>query len=186
MPEGVCGSDWEQVKPSLRRELAAAIDHGGFIYLHGDTGRGKSCAVAALFRSWPGEAWNAKWWDVSEVLGLLMKCKTSHTGGVTITNIEGHSEEIFPHKIERGIRNAELVVFDEIGLRSTPSEPQQEALTRLVNLRAGKSTIFTSNVSDLGLNNIYHPRLVSRITCGTVIEATGDDLRAEGTRYRKA
>jgi len=109
----------------------------------------------------------------------------SETGGTEVTDSEGRSKFVFPHTIDQRTQRPHLVVFDDIATKPL-NDTQQESFLHLINLRAGKITVYTSNCKWQDLGTKFHPRIVSRILAGTVIEITGDDRRFEATKIRKA
>lgn len=183
IPEGVLGADWSMVAPTLQKALDTAWRRGGPIYLWGGPGVGKSCAAAAMYMGWEG---SAEFWDLSEVLRWIGTCKSSEEQCAKRTDAHGRTKYVYEHRIYEVTKSFQFMVFDDIGKR-TPTEPQQEAFTHLINLRGNKPTIYTSNVSDDDLSKMFHPRIVSRLLSGTVIEvnAMTGDRRQENTQYKR-
>jgi DNA replication protein DnaC len=118
-------------------------------------------------------------------------CLLDHAAGVYYT-----MREILSHlvRIERGLEKSgdaiitdkswwkqytekSFVVIDEIGLRGEPSPFQYDTMYDLADKRRYKPTIFISNLSISTLSKQYDERVVSRISCGTIVEFSGKDRR---------
>lgn len=78
----------------------------------------------------------------------------------------------------------ELVIVDDLGCNK-PNDWREEVLFELINLRynAMLPTVFTSNLSKADFENLYHPRIASRLFASenTIVELhDGEDLRLSG------
>ena len=92
-------------------------------------------------------------------------------------NISNKSDYI--EHIKENIMNADIVVWDEVATKAV-TQFEHEHLLSLINGRidAGKSQIFTSNVSPDKLRDIVGDRLYSRVVnLSTVLEFKGADKR---------
>jgi DNA replication protein DnaC len=150
------------------------------IYLCGEAGRGKSCAAASIYCGWSR---SALWLEANAVVADIINCRTNGRGFIVRTTAEQSWDE-WGSQIERKVRDASLVVFDDVGMRR-PTEAAFEVFFGLINLRRGKPTIYTGNPDPKRLCEVYDRRIASRLLCGTVIELTGADRRIQGTKYVK-
>lgn len=92
-------------------------------------------------------------------------------------NIDEKSEYV--GHIKKNVLNADIVIWDEIGTKSL-TVFEQENIMSLINARidAGKSNIYTSNLSDEELLKAVGKRLHSRISLTSQnIELKGKDKR---------
>jgi DNA replication protein DnaC len=121
------------------------------LYLYGDTGRGKSCAVIALLNRVAYSAY-------LRLSGLI-------------------AEYIDRTTIWASYRDAPLVALDEVGCHRVPCEPEYQALKQLADIREGKPTIWISNLDPEVLCQHYDDRIYSRLCCGTWFKLEGPDRR---------
>jgi DNA replication protein DnaC len=92
-------------------------------------------------------------------------------------NIDEKSEYV--SYIKKNVFNADIVIWDEIGTKSL-TVFEQENIMSLINARidAGKSNIYTSNLTDEELLKAVGKRLHSRISLTSKnIELKGKDKR---------
>jgi predicted ATPase len=175
--------DIKQISPKLYEAIRSAHAESRWpVYFHGNPGRGKSYAMAALYCLWTGR--NPVWFDVSALLRSIMRCRTSDDGAIYETRPGGESVLVYESGIMSRIRNADLACFDDVGLRSA-SDAMYDAFYEIVNSRKGKPTIFTGNLSPKELKEVYDARIASRILAGTLIEFTGEDQRLKKTKAFK-
>lgn len=153
---GLIVPNWSEIKPALQHKLMElATGHGDWpLYLHGDTGVGKSCAAAAL---------------------------VNRTANAPYLLAEQLCDAVYaPHAHPWPcIKDAELVVIDEVGLRPAQDQRAFLAMDQAARLREHRPTIWISNHGPDRLRQLFDDRLYSRLTCGTVIELTGPDRRKE-------
>jgi DNA replication protein DnaC len=67
-------------------------------------------------------------------------------------------------------------VLDDVGKRQL-TEPQADALLRVVNLRLGKPLIVTTNCTAIDLPQFVGERINSRLRAGTGFRLEGTDRR---------
>jgi DNA replication protein DnaC len=109
-----------------------------FLLLHGPVGCGKTYLASALLKMLIMRTGaSGKFIEFQQLLFLLRNCYA-----------EGRSEE----EILSPLRQADILVIDELGKARTENEWQMERLDDLVNSRynAGKVTVFTTNFAPLG------------------------------------
>lgn len=153
------------------------------IYLYGDAGRGKSYAMAAVYTLWKHEA--AVWRDLQAEIGLVGRIRKSEAGYVPVwSDKAGQHVDWWESNVFATIRNASLVCFDDIGLRS-PSDAMYDVLYQFINLRAGKPTMLTGNLKPAEVAKVYDDRIASRILSGCLIEVAGKDRRLSGVKMVK-
>lgn len=176
--------DVSKVDPKLMAAMRDAHSAKRWpIYLYGDAGRGKSYAMAAVYTLWkhPGAVWR----DLSGLLRLVGRIRASDAGYVSLWSAEaGRHVDWWETNVFDSIRNASLVCFDDIGLRS-PTDAMYDVLYELVNLRAGKPTMLTGNLKPGEVAKVYDDRIASRILSGCLIEVAGKDRRLSGVKMVK-
>ena len=94
-------------------------------------------------------------------------------------SIQDKSLESEVRRIETIIKQAKLVIFDDIGIRDL-SEFEKQLLYIWIEYRTSnkKSSIYTSNIRPDNFNNIFGMRIADRIIgYSTIIEITGQSRR---------
>lgn len=177
-----------RVKPNFLRLFRSEITWP--MYLHGETGTGKTYAACVIYKHWPQELVE-KWGD--EFHG-----RTGRYNRVTIpvrepifwdcqqlaSEVAQRRREGLIDVILRPLRECSLLVLDEIGRREMTG-PQLDALLDIVNARGESPMILTSNKSPVELVKVLgDQRIVDRIQ-GTVVELTGTSQRAAKVRRIK-
>jgi DNA replication protein DnaC len=181
-PESVGPAEWSEVAPTLRNALTEAIHAKRWpIYLFGPAGRGKSCAACCVYLRWSG---SARWFETHQIVADVLNCRSNGRGYIVRTTAENSFDE-WESTIVRKVQEAGLVCFDDVGMRK-PTDPAFEVFFGLVNLRRGRPTIFTGNLSGKELTAAYDARIASRILSGSVIQVGGDDRRQAGMTFVKA
>ncbi len=169
-PDGL-DADWEKVVPALRGAFRDAVREATWpMYLWGPQGRGKTCAAAAFYRKVRSEP---KWIDLQRFVRTVQRTRTSHDGRIYDFTQHGSTEGDLWRKF---VESPEVVFVDDVGIRS-PSESVFEIVYELVNRRAKRPTIYTSNVAPKDLHRVYDGRVASRMLSGVAIEITGEDRR---------
>ncbi len=82
--------------------------------------------------------------------------------------------------IKDNVLDCDLVIWDDIGTKAASSFEHENLLSIIdTRINAGKSNIFTSNLSDAEMQNCLGERLASRIcNLGYNIELKGGDKRS--------
>jgi len=152
-----------QVDPELVgvfRRLVAGEDPWP-LFLHGPVGAGKTLAALSLA-------------DVTRTAAYFTAdglCKTAH---------ELRDEPVMLRGLWDAIEVKDLIILDELGLRSNVSDACYETIKRVADLRemhAGRVGIFISNLDANQLARVFDDRLGSRLFCGTHFELKGRDRR---------
>jgi len=127
------------------------------LYLHGQPGRGKTCAGLALcdWADW------AMYCTVRKLCNQIMRkdeavCPWDWTGCPP------------------------LAVLDEIGARERTGDLDYEAVKLFADWReqkGGRVAVYISNLLPDRIADVYDDRIGSRILCGTWFELTGPDRR---------
>lgn len=153
------------------------------LYVWGETGVGKSCAASLLYREWPKRA---VWWRLEDFVSRISECRRNGFSVAQANVCQGRVP------VERAepmwwsiLEQQDLAVFDDVGIRNA-SDAVFSIVFTLADLRAGRPTVFTSNVSPRDLAKVYDPRIASRMLAGTVLEMTGVDQRTDGKKQWKA
>jgi DNA replication protein DnaC len=171
----VARATWEQADAKIVVQALQAISDGAWpLVIAGDVGAGKSCLAALLLSLVPDRS--ARMFDCSTLLAHVMECRTSPSGATLMPLLDGGSVDRTESQILRWIDQMSLLVLDDVGVRAL-TEPQSEALLRIVNLRHGKPLIVTTNIKPENLADLVGPRIYSRLRPGTVIWMGGEDLR---------
>lgn len=94
------------------------------------------------------------------------------------------------YKIERCIQNCDVLVIDDLGSETsfesdgdiqTGSKFTQETLFRIADYRKNKVNIITTNNTGSELQDMYHPKIISRLLAKTA----ENTIRFEGTDQRR-
>lgn len=145
---------------------------GKNLYIHSDIcGNGKTSWALKLLNCYANKAWpNSNGECVIlfvSVPRLLLALKEN------ISSKNDYAQFVLDHYLE-----ADLVVWDDIAAKMA-TQFENDNLLRLINDRIyeGKSNIYTSNLSMLGLSQALDERLASRIKGSMEIELKGQDKR---------
>lgn len=137
------------------------------------TGNGKTLWSIRLLQNYFTKIWYLS--DSDECKGLFI-----HVPRFLLSLKDAISEKSdYIDHIKRNVLDADLVVFDEIGTKTTTSF-ESENLLNIINTRinAGKSNIYTTNLRPEELKDKLGDRLYSRIfNLSTDIELFGKDKR---------
>ena len=165
-PEGYESSSWDQVTDAanIRKWIRAAGATKTLpIYIHGDTGSGKTSLAALLYRTADTPLWR-------RCDDFLLTLATTRTDA-------SYNAEIAKAKF------ASCLFLDDIGLRK-PTEAMNQIFFDLLEMRKGKPTVITSNHTPEHLAELYDDRITSRILAGTIITLQGVDRReGQGKRH---
>lgn len=169
------GTDREQFNKlkSIEENIEKFAETGTNLYLHSPiSGNGKTEWSLRLLQSYISKIWFKS--DLRcrvlfiNVPRYLISLKESIT-----------TPSEYVNHIKKNIFTADIVVFDEIGIKAATTF-EFENLLNFINTRIdlGKSNIYTSNLTSQELNERLGPRLYSRILNMSVdIELAGSDKR---------
>ena len=141
-----------------QRNIIDFVSQGTNLYIHSPfTGNGKTSWAIKFIQSYI-----TKIWASSDLTCRALFINVPKYTRELKLNIDKKSEYI--QHINECAVNADLVVWDDIAVKST-SDYEHEQLISLIDSRidAKKSNIFTSNISPLDLENYVGARLTSRI-----------------------
>ena len=157
----------------VENSIEEFVNNGKSLYIYSDNcGNGKTAWSIRLMQAYLNAIWHKC--DLSckalfiNVPRFLLELKD---------NISNKSDYI--EHIKENIMSADIVVWDEVATKAV-TQFEHEHLLSLINGRidAGKSQIFTSNVSPDKLRDIVGDRLYSRVVnLSTVLEFKGADKR---------
>lgn len=179
-PEPGCEAEWVNVPGRMQNAIVNAIAERKYpVLLLGQAGRGKTYAMACVYRGWPakrpnGDRTEIQWNVTSTILSRIMRCRMD--GYI----VEG-GMDVFECQILDRVARCDLACFDDIGVRSL-SPAQYEALLELVNSRVGKPTFYTTNLEPKELSAVLDARIASRLCAGTIIRVSGADRRVSGNK----
>ncbi len=168
--------DRDQVDPAARERVRQIIEHDGPwpLTILGAVGCGKTCLALCVADWWGGHrAPDVFYWTASELGGMLADAKC---GRLYYSRGAPRSERA----LLDDLGHYGLVVIDELGLRSEPSETEYDAVKRTLDVRQGRATITLANLSLAEIANAYDERIVSRLAAGTILEMRGPDRRLRG------
>lgn len=174
-------ASWAGISSSTRGALLAFFEKPKWpLFIYGPAGRGKSCVASVIYRAWPATPRENPVVWVSAT-AEIRRLTSAWFSGTTVVGIDEKGHAIYRGEewIVRRARDAALMVFDDIGVK-TPTDSQFEALLTLVDARAGKPTIYTSNLDPDVLVKIFDDRLVSRMCSGMTLKIAGPDRRTTG------
>lgn len=169
-PDGV-DAEVDEIKPALKELLTGSIRNGKWpIYLHGEAGRGKTSAMACVYRCW--RAGHPVWLRLSEFVAMVQYCRCNGQIVLPGSQLEVGEASLWRVRVDQ----PGLLCVDDIGLRN-PTESQFEIVYDLVNRRGDRPVIYTSNLTPRALQQTYDGRILSRMLQGITIEVTGNDRR---------
>ena len=172
-PSGVEPAVWSQADSrAVAKALQAMSDRAYPIVIGGAVGVGKSCLAALLWSLVPG----GRWIDASELIGHVMTARTSDSRTSTMPLIDGGTVDRTEGEIMRWVEQAPILVLDDVGKRQL-TEPQADALLRIVNLRHGKPLVCTTNCTGADLPAYVGERINSRLRAGLSFRIDGADRR---------
>ncbi|WP_339743368.1 hypothetical protein [uncultured Rubinisphaera sp.] len=160
------------------------------IYIFGEQGRGKSCAMGCLYVSYKETPAVPQWLSLDTFIQQIIKCRTSRDGRCEIPNPTGFGNSIWRSECDwfHIASGCPVLFVDDIGIKP-PTDTGLEIAYKLFNQRLTKDkptqqmTFLSSNLSPEQLNSIYGPRIVSRVCRGTVIRCGGEDRRLKNAKY---
>lgn len=169
------GTDREAFKilKSIEENIESFIGEGKNLYIHSSTyGCGKTSWALRMIESYINKIWYKA--------DLGCKILFIHVPRFLISLKESISKpsEYIDH-IKSNFLSADLVVFDELAAK-TNTEYEMDQLLNLINSRLdeGRSNIYTSNLTDMELEDKVGGRLASRILgLSTNILLKGKDKR---------
>ena len=149
------------------------------LYIHGNSGCGKTCAAACVYTIWPAHEVNHNG-HVERIREPIWTDCQMFMADFAVMRADRRAEAT-----RNAVRNTGLLVLDEIGVRGM-TDPQLTAFKEVINLRAGKPLIATSNKTPAELMTLLgDQRIVDRILAGTILELTGASRRAAETKREK-
>lgn len=153
----------ESVDEALRETISRLVD-GKLpwpLYLHGEVGSGKTCAVLCMVDLYGG------WYTT--LPELAFDIKDAMFG--RLQNSSGYTRGV--REIWKEWEKANLVILDEIATKNvTPHH--YETLKYAIDWRHQKPAVFISNQNLESIDRLYDDRIASRLGEGTVCELEGD------------
>jgi DNA replication protein DnaC len=142
-----------EVNPDLRACFGLLCRGKGKwpLFLHGEPGRGKTCAALAL-----ADYLNAAYYRTAEQL---------------VDELLGGGWA------DRWLRDPSLAILDELGTRERNSDVHYQVVQRFSDLRDCRPAIYISNLTPEEIPKAYDDRIASRILCGTWFHLAGPDRR---------
>lgn len=162
-----------QFLKEVENEIERFINEGHNIYLHSQiAGNGKTSWSLRLL-----QAYFDKIWFKSDLECRALFINVPRFLLALKDNISDKSDYI--QHIKDNILSADLVIWDDIGTKSTTSFESEHLLSMIDSRQGlGKSNIFTSNLSDDEMHQALGDRLSSRIcNMSYDIELKGADKR---------
>lgn len=149
------------------------------MYIHGDSGCGKTCSTALAYMMWPAREVNNNGHVARIHEPIWEDCQ------LFVADFEFLRRDRRADSTRNNIRNTGLLVLDEVGVRGM-TEAQLTAFKEIIDLRDGKPLLMTSNKTPADLMTLLgDQRIVDRILAGTIVELTGPSQRAAQTRRVK-
>lgn len=136
------------------------------LFVFGAVGSGKSCAALCLV----DRVDSAKYWteeSLCQQAADSMMDRLWNSAGYLVT----------PSAFWSRIREAPLVVVDELAARTNVTDHRYATVKRLLDEREGEPLMLVSNVDPKELASVYDDRVASRALCGTVVRSRGTDRR---------
>jgi DNA replication protein DnaC len=163
-----------QVPTQLRKALTRAIQGGKFpLYIHGTPGTGKTCLMGLVYSTWIGRA---AWFQCSRLLLDLARCRSNPDHQCQRLGNDGNLELDSEWQAWQDIRMADLLCLDDVGVKDL-TDAQVDVFKEIIDIRTGRPTILTSNLSENELASVMDIRLASRLVGGTILTIIGEDKR---------
>ena len=142
-------------------------DRPKWLYVHGDTGNGKSLVAAWIMRRFMAEGVSCWWIDVPMAI---------NTAKQAIGNPA--KQETFDAQMVARLKR-KLLILDECGGHKGSKYEINDLVGPWVQERheSGLWTVATSNLDEDALSDFYPARTASRMMSGPVINMTGGDAR---------
>jgi DNA replication protein DnaC len=157
----------------IESSIVDFVKNGEHLYIHSEKcGNGKTSWAIRMVQSYFDKIWNS-----TELKCRALFINVPRYMLAIKDNIDEKSEYV--SYIKKNVFNADIVIWDEIGTKSL-TVFEQENIMSLINARidAGKSNIYTSNLTDEELLKAVGKRLHSRISLTSKnIELKGKDKR---------
>lgn len=170
--DGTDRNEFNKLK-SIEDNIEKFVETGSNLYIHSPiSGNGKTEWSLRLLQSYIGKIWFKSDLRCRVLFINVPRYLISLKESITTPS------EYVDH-IKKNIFNADIVVFDEIGIKAATTF-EFENLLNFINTRIdlGKSNIYTSNLTAAELNDRLGSRLYSRILNMSVdIELHGADKR---------
>ena len=170
--DGTDRNEFNKLK-SIEDNIEKFVETGTNLYIHSPiSGNGKTEWSLRLLQSYIGKIWFKSDLRCRVLFINVPRYLISLKESITTPS------EYVDH-IKKNIFNADIVVFDEIGIKAATTF-EFENLLNFINTRIdlGKSNIYTSNLTAAELNDRLGSRLYSRILNMSVdIELHGADKR---------
>lgn len=170
--DGTDSDKFVQLK-NITNDIDTFVDNGKTLYIHSrNTGNGKTSWALRFVESY----FESIWWKSD------LTCKALYISVpryILALKASISKPDEYINYIHENIFKADLVILDEIGIKAATTF-EMEHLLDFVNHRIelGKSTIYTSNLTDNELQERLGDRLYSRIANSTYnIEFLGQDKR---------
>lgn len=146
--------------------------------LWGPVGTGKTCIAALMYGHRPKNT-RTGWFQADTLFRQLAAARANPESKVTIHDQYGEQRDVEFLLAWDQIRNADFLVIDDIGTVE-PSPAQSSIFTEILTARAGKKTVFTTNLNRSQLEGVFDARHVSRLFAGNAVQLLGSDRRIEG------
>lgn len=157
----------------LTADIESFVNKGETLYIHSlNTGNGKTSWALRFIERYL----ESIWWKSDVVCKALFISVPRY---ILALKASISKPDEYVDYVQHNIFNANLVVLDEIGIKAATTF-EMEHLLDIINHRIeiGKSTIYTSNLTDSELQERLGNRLYSRIINSTYnIELAGQDKR---------
>lgn len=179
-PDGIDPqSHWGQVPDGVRSAVRAAVARKRWpLVLAGPVGTGKTTIAALVYRGWhlaDGRNGTCRWRLCDELLSQIYSARLK--GHVITFTPNGETVKNTESGLRRAVRDADLLVLDDLG-RAQVRDDQYSILLDVLDSRAHKPTIITTNKTIEQLDEVYDTRLVSRIS-RHILPITGRDRRQD-------
>jgi DNA replication protein DnaC len=157
----------------IESSIVDFVKNGQHLYIHSEKcGNGKTSWAIRMVQAYFDKIWNS-----TELKCRALFINVPRYMLAIKDNIDEKSEYV--SYIKKNVFSSDIVIWDEIGTKSL-TVFEQENIMSLINARidAGKSNIYTSNLTDEELLKAVGKRLHSRISLTSKnIELKGKDKR---------
>lgn len=163
---------------NIKDNIVQSVKNGSNFYIYSSTtGNGKTTWAIKLIQYYLGSIYNKSDFKCRALfisIPRYLSCLKSEIG---------QQKSDYVKYVEKNIRTADIIVWDDIAIKSM-SEWEQEKLLDFINYRIdfGLSNVYTANVLPDRLEQLLGARLSSRIRGSYLIEFKSPDLRGKFIR----
>lgn len=160
----------DEIRPEILQAMRTCRDTRNWpLVLTGPAGSGKTCAGLCLL-DWSCDMTHFyECWELCDLWNRVT-VGTAETGGI-------HSRKLWRGELISDLREANIVMLDELGARDKVSDAHYECVKILIDSRVNAPLVVSTNLTLAEISRLYDDRIASRLGCGTIIDFEGQPDR---------